>query len=89
MAFIDFDPCLSAGLMCIKEMSDEELSSAEMSFSVPSSSGQEINLMSKYSRITPDNKAEYIKMAMNYRYIYRNRVINILNFVSPVKHSGT
>ncbi|KAK3100706.1 hypothetical protein FSP39_024049, partial [Pinctada imbricata] len=59
----DFIP----GLMCIKEMSDEDLRSADMPFSVPSSSGQEVNLTSKYSKITPENKAEYIKIAMNYR----------------------
>ncbi|KAJ8297784.1 hypothetical protein KUTeg_024315 [Tegillarca granosa] len=59
----DFVP----GLMCIREMEDEALRAADMPFSVPSASGQEINLNSKYSRITPENKAEYIRLAMNYR----------------------
>ncbi|KAK6172413.1 hypothetical protein SNE40_016067 [Patella caerulea] len=59
----DFVP----GLICIKEMDDEALKQADMPFSVPSASSQEIQLSSKYTRITPDNKAEYIKLAMNYR----------------------
>ena len=54
--------------MCIKEMEEEELRSADMAFSVPSSTGQEIHLSNKYSRITPENKSEYIRLAMNYRY---------------------
>ena len=57
----------SAGLMCIKEMDEEELRAADMAFSVPSSTGQEIHLSNKYSRITPENKSEYIRLAMNYR----------------------
>ena len=53
--------------MFIKEMDDASLRSAEMPFSIPSASGQEIHLSSKYSRISPENKAEYIRLAMNYR----------------------
>ena len=53
--------------MCIKEMDEEELRAADMAFSVPSSTGQEIHLSNKYSRITPENKSEYIRLAMNYR----------------------
>ncbi|KAL5011340.1 hypothetical protein ScPMuIL_009891 [Solemya velum] len=60
----DFVP----GLMCIKEMDDEGLRTADMPFSVPSATGQEVHLGSKYSRITPDNKADYIRLAMNYRF---------------------
>ncbi|XP_021378315.1 E3 ubiquitin-protein ligase HERC2-like isoform X2 [Mizuhopecten yessoensis] len=59
----DFVP----GLMCIKEMDNAALVAAEMPFSVPSSSGQEINLSSKYTRIAPENKAEFIRLAINYR----------------------
>ncbi|KAL3879973.1 hypothetical protein ACJMK2_032247, partial [Sinanodonta woodiana] len=59
----DFVP----GLMCIKEMSNEDLCSADMPFSVPSATGEEVNLSSKYSRITPENRMEYIKVAINYR----------------------
>ena len=57
----------SIGLMCIKEMEEEELRATDMAFSVPSSTGQEIHLSNKYSRITPENKSEYIRLAMNYR----------------------
>ena len=46
---------------------DEELKTTDMAFSVPSSTGQEIHLSNKYSRITPENKPEYIRLAMNYR----------------------
>ncbi|XP_048243824.1 E3 ubiquitin-protein ligase HERC2-like isoform X1 [Haliotis rufescens] len=59
----DFVP----GLMCIKEMDGETLKINEMPFSIPSATGQEIQLSSKYARIMSDNRAEYIKLAMNYR----------------------
>lgn len=59
----DFVP----GLMCIKEMADEDLRNADMPFSVPSASGQEMQLSMKYNRIIPENRSEYIKSAMNYR----------------------
>lgn len=59
----DFVP----GLMCIKEMDDAELQRADMPFSIPSSNGQEIQLSNKYTKITPENKSEYIRLAMNYR----------------------
>ena len=45
----------------------EELKQLTWHFSVPSSTGQEIHLSNKYSRITPENKPVYI-LAMNYRY---------------------
>jgi len=57
-----------AGLMCIKEMDEIDLRRADMPFSVPSSTGQEIHLSNKYSKILPDNKSEYIRLALNYRY---------------------
>lgn len=53
--------------MCIKEMADEDLRNADMPFSVPSASGQEMQLSMKYNRIIPENRSEYIKSAMNYR----------------------
>ncbi|XP_060607151.1 E3 ubiquitin-protein ligase HERC2-like isoform X1 [Ruditapes philippinarum] len=59
----DFVP----GLMCIKEMDEVDLRRADMPFSVPSSNGQEIHLSNKYGKITPENKSEYIRLAMNYR----------------------
>ena len=53
------------GLIYIKDLTDDKL---EMPFSIPSSSGQEVQLSSKHSKITPANKLEYIKQAINYRY---------------------
>uniref|UniRef100_A0A0B7BGT1 HECT-type E3 ubiquitin transferase n=2 Tax=Arion vulgaris TaxID=1028688 RepID=A0A0B7BGT1_9EUPU len=59
----DFVP----GLMCIREMDDEALRGAEMPFSIPSATGQEIHLSHKYTRITPENRVEYVKLAMDHR----------------------
>ena len=59
----------SLGLMCIKEMDAESLRSAEMPFSIPSATGHEVHLSHKYSRISPDNRLEYVKLAMDYRYV--------------------
>ena len=38
-------------------------------FTVPSASGQDIQLSSKYTHITLDNRAEYVRLAINYRYV--------------------
>ncbi|XP_062597974.1 E3 ubiquitin-protein ligase HERC2-like [Saccostrea cucullata] len=65
LAEIDKD-CVP-GLICIKDLTDEKLQAVEMPFSIPSSSGQEVQLSAKYSKITPTNKVEYIKQAINYR----------------------
>jgi len=63
----EFDKDFIPGLMCIKEMEDEALTQAEMPFSIPSATGQEVTLSHKHSRITPENRGEYIKMAMEHR----------------------
>ncbi|ESO89418.1 hypothetical protein LOTGIDRAFT_218809 [Lottia gigantea] len=63
----ELDKDFLPGLICIKGMDDESLKAADMPFSIPSASSQEVHLSSKYSRITPENKSEYIKLAMNYR----------------------
>ncbi|XP_074649618.1 E3 ubiquitin-protein ligase HERC2-like [Tubulanus polymorphus] len=55
------------GLMCIKDMDDEALRSADMPFSTPSSAATEVQLSSKYTRITPENRHEYVRLALNYR----------------------
>ncbi|KAK7097783.1 E3 ubiquitin-protein ligase HERC2-like isoform X3 [Littorina saxatilis] len=59
----DFVP----GLICIKEMEEDQLRAADMPFSVPSATGLETHLSHKHARITPDNRSDYIKMAINYR----------------------
>lgn len=65
LAEIDKD-CVP-GLIYIKDLTDDKLQTVEMPFSIPSSSGQEVQLSSKHSKITPTNKMEYIKQAINYR----------------------
>ena len=56
-----------AGLMCIKDMDEEGLRSADMAFSTPSAAGHDVSLSSKHTKITTDNRAEYIRLALNYR----------------------
>uniref|UniRef100_A0A3B3QN49 E3 ubiquitin-protein ligase HERC2 n=1 Tax=Paramormyrops kingsleyae TaxID=1676925 RepID=A0A3B3QN49_9TELE len=61
----DFIP----GLMYIRdnEATSEEFEAMTLPFTVPSASGQDIQLSSKYSHITLDNRAEYVRLAINYR----------------------
>ena len=53
--------------MCIKDMSEEALTAADMPFSTPSATGSEIQLNAKYSRITPNACNEYVPSALVYR----------------------
>ncbi len=55
------------GLMCIKDMTEDALTAADMPFSTPSAAGHEVQLASRYSRITPENRNEYVRLALNYR----------------------
>ncbi|XP_064637694.1 E3 ubiquitin-protein ligase HERC2-like isoform X2 [Lineus longissimus] len=55
------------GLMCIKDMDDEALAQADMPFSTPSAASHEVQLSSKYVKIIPENRSEYIRQALNYR----------------------
>ena len=60
--------CVCApGLICIKEMEEEGLRAADLPYSVPSATGLETQLSHKHTRITPDNRTDYVKMAINYR----------------------
>ncbi|CAH0390181.1 unnamed protein product [Bemisia tabaci] len=52
------------GLLCIRDMSSDNL---ELPFSTPSSSGHDIHLSSKHQQITPSNKMEYIRLALDFR----------------------
>lgn len=63
----DFIP----GLMYIRdnEATSEEFEAMSLPFTVPSASGQDIQLSSKYTHITLDNRAEYVRLAINYRYV--------------------
>jgi hypothetical protein len=39
----------------------------ELPFSTPSAKGHEVFLSTKYTQITPENRQEYVKLALNYR----------------------
>ena len=58
------------GLMCIKDMDEDMLRVADMPFSTPSAAGNEVTLTTKHTRITPDNRNEYVRLALNYRWGY-------------------
>lgn len=57
------------GLLCIRDMSPDEklFQTLEIAFSTPSASGAEMPLSSRHRRITPDNRHEYIRLALNFR----------------------
>jgi len=57
------------GLMCIRDMDGDTKAFAamDMGFSTPSAAGQEVLLSNRYRRVTADNRAEYVKLALNYR----------------------
>ncbi|XP_068449209.1 E3 ubiquitin-protein ligase HERC2 isoform X1 [Clinocottus analis] len=61
----DFIP----GLMYIRdnEATAEEFEAMTLPFTVPNASGQDIQLSAKYSHITLENRAEYVRLAINYR----------------------
>lgn len=63
----DFIP----GLMYIRdnEAASEEFEAMSLPFTVPSASGQDVQLSSKHTHITLDNRAEYVRLAMNYRWV--------------------
>ncbi len=55
--------------MCIKDMDEDGLRAADMAFSTPSAAGHDVSLSSKHSKIATDNRAEYIRLALNYRSV--------------------
>ena len=50
------------------EATAEEFEAMTLPFTVPNASGQDIQLSSKYSHITLENRAEYVRLAINYRW---------------------
>lgn len=46
----------------------QELQNLELPFSIPSAAGHEVPLSSRHKRVTPDNKEEYVQLALHYRY---------------------
>ncbi|XP_041973907.1 probable E3 ubiquitin-protein ligase HERC2 [Aricia agestis] len=61
----DFLPAL----LCIRDMApnNKELQNLELPFSIPSAAGHEVSLSTRYKRVTPDNKDEYVQLALHYR----------------------
>ncbi|XP_076870833.1 LOW QUALITY PROTEIN: E3 ubiquitin-protein ligase HERC2 [Brachyhypopomus gauderio] len=61
----DFIP----GLMYIRdnEASAEEFEAMPLPFTVPNACGQEVQLSSKHSHISLENRAEYVRLAISYR----------------------
>ena len=61
----DFIP----GLMYIRdnEASAEEFEAMPLPFTVPNACGQEVQLSSKHSHISLENRTEYVRLAINYR----------------------
>lgn len=76
----DFIP----SLMYIRdnEATAEEFEAMTLPFTVPNASGQDIQLSSKYSHITLENRAEYVRLAINYRWE------NHLTSYNPCFHSS-
>lgn len=58
-----------AGLLCIRDMEDDPkiFSTLELPFSTSSAKGHEVQLSTRYSRITATNRQEYVRLALNYR----------------------
>ena len=55
------------GLMCIRDIEPEVFEAMDMPFSTPSASGHDVQLHQKISRITLENRAEYVRLALQYR----------------------
>lgn len=59
------------GLLCIRDMGSEEplFQNLEMPFSTPSSCGVDVALSTRYKRIAYENRLEYVRLALNFRYV--------------------
>jgi E3 ubiquitin-protein ligase HERC2 len=57
------------GLVCIRDMEGDSKAFAamDMSFSTPSAAGHEVLLSNRYRRVTAENRAEYVRLALNFR----------------------
>ncbi|XP_075155337.1 E3 ubiquitin-protein ligase HERC2 [Haematobia irritans] len=58
-----------AGLLCIRNMDDDPkvFSTLELPFSTSSAKGHEVPLSTRFTRITPQNRHEYVRLALNFR----------------------
>lgn len=60
-----------SGLLCIRDMNpdDKELQTLDMPFSTPSSTGVDVPLSSSHRKVTLQNREEFIRLALDYRYL--------------------
>ncbi|XP_033150467.1 LOW QUALITY PROTEIN: probable E3 ubiquitin-protein ligase HERC2 [Drosophila busckii] len=58
-----------AGLLCISNMEDDDklFNTLELPFSTSSARGHEVPLSTRYTHITPRNRAEYVRLALSFR----------------------
>ncbi|XP_065364219.1 probable E3 ubiquitin-protein ligase HERC2 [Calliphora vicina] len=58
-----------AGLLCIRNMDDDPkvFNTLELPFTTSSAKGHEVPLSTRYTRITPQNRQEYVRLALNFR----------------------
>ncbi|KAJ8681467.1 hypothetical protein QAD02_017254 [Eretmocerus hayati] len=65
----EVDRAYVPGLLCIRDMDTQEkvFQTLEMPFSTPSAAGHDVPLSTRYRKITPENRHEYVRLALNYR----------------------
>lgn len=63
----EFDRDYVSGLMCIRDMEAEAFRKLDMPFATHSATGEEVQLSAKYRRTTLENRAEFARLALNYR----------------------
>ncbi|XP_037935505.1 probable E3 ubiquitin-protein ligase HERC2 [Teleopsis dalmanni] len=58
-----------AGLLCIRNMDEDPkvLNALELPFATTSAKGHDVHLSTRYTRITPQNRHEYVRLALNFR----------------------
>ncbi|KAH8340486.1 hypothetical protein KR067_012484, partial [Drosophila pandora] len=58
-----------AGLLCIRNMDDDPklFNTLELPFSTSSARGHEVPLSTRYTHISPRNRAEYVRLALGFR----------------------
>ncbi|XP_045542472.1 probable E3 ubiquitin-protein ligase HERC2 [Papilio machaon] len=79
----DFLPAL----LCIRDMTpaNKELQNLELPFSIPSAAGHEVPLSTRHKRVTPDNKDEYVQLALHYRlHEFDEQVVAVRDGMSRV-----
>lgn len=55
------------GLLFIRDMNPGDKSFLDVPFSTTSASGNEVSLSSVHRKVTPSNRQEFIRLALNYR----------------------